>query len=266
MNRMKLADGRQIAWSETGTGRPLVLVHGWAMSCSVFSEIRDLLSDEFRVLTPDLPGHGASDPCGDYSLCALAADLSGWLAALDLSELNLVGWSLGGQVLMQLAASQKTIRRLALVSTTPCFTGRAEWSAGLPAAQVRSMARNLRRNYEKTMGDFFALQFGQDEVSRERYREIVRFAVRGRHLPDPDVALAALETLATADQRDLPAQIEARALVMHGDTDAITPPEAGIFLGRSLPSARLSMLKGVGHAPFLSRPEEVAEQWREFLQ
>ena len=266
MKLFTLPDGRRLAWRESGAGRPVVLVHGWAMSCAVFDEIRERLAGDFRVLTPDLPGHGASQACADYSLTSLAGDLAAWLDSLALKELNLIGWSLGGQVLMQLAAGKSSVRRLGLVSTTPCFTRRDGWEAGLPAGQVRSMTRNLKRSYEKTMGDFFARQFAGEQIPRERYREIVRFAVRGGRLPAFEDALAALETLAETDQRPLLGRIEVPALVMHGGKDTITPPAAGAYLADHLPMARLVPYPDLGHAPFLSRPAEVLEKWREFLQ
>ncbi|TLM62995.1 MAG: alpha/beta fold hydrolase, partial [Deltaproteobacteria bacterium] len=67
-----------LAWRESGTGRPLVLVHGWSLSGAAFAELAASL-DGFRVLLPDLPGHGQSTPPAGVSLPALAGDLAAWL-------------------------------------------------------------------------------------------------------------------------------------------------------------------------------------------
>jgi pimeloyl-[acyl-carrier protein] methyl ester esterase len=157
------------------------------------------------------------------------------------------------------------LRRLILVGTTPRFTAAADWPAGLPELQVRAMARDLKRNYLKTMGDFFALQFAGEAMPRERYRRIVDFAVRGGGLPQPEVALAALETLRREDQRSALGKVEMPVLVQHGELDRITLPAAADYLAAQLPAARLDLLPGVGHAPFLSRPQEVCRRWRDFL-
>jgi pimeloyl-[acyl-carrier protein] methyl ester esterase len=264
---LTLCDGRRIAWREAGSGPPLVLLHGWAMSGAVFGEALLSLSDDFRVLAPDLRGHGGSDEGDGYALGAFASDLREWAHTLDLRELAVAGWSLGGQVAMALhSLLRPRVRRLILIGTTPRFAAGDGWRHGLPDVQVRAMGRDLRRNYLKTMEDFFALQFEGESLERERYREIVRFAVRDGRLPDPGVAREALETLRTSDQRLDLAALDSPALVMHGDIDRIVPPEAGRFLAEHLPSASLELLPATGHAPFLSRPQEVFEKWRDFLR
>jgi pimeloyl-[acyl-carrier protein] methyl ester esterase len=266
MKKLTLADGRSLAWREAGSGPPLVLLHGWSMSSAVFAEVIEELAADFRLLAPDLRGHGASAPGAGYALADFAADLADWLQTLDLHDAALAGWSLGGQVALELVpAVRDRLRRLILVGTTPRFTAAADWPAGLPDLQVRALARDLRRHYLKTMGDFFALQFAGEAMSRERYRRLVDFAVRAGRLPEPETALAALETLRTADQRGALAGIDLPVLVQHGELDRITLPAAAGYLAAQLPAATLELWPGVGHAPFLSRPREVCRRWREFL-
>jgi pimeloyl-[acyl-carrier protein] methyl ester esterase len=266
MKKLTLADGRQIAWREAGSGSTLVLLHGWSMSSAVFTEVIEELSADFWLLAPDLRGHGGSDPGTGYGLADFAADLAEWIQVLDLREVALVGWSLGGQVALELCpALRERLRRVILVSTTPRFTAAADWAAGLPNLQVRAMARDLKHNYLKTMGDFFALQFAGEELPRERYRRIADFAVRGGRLPEPEVALAALETLRLGDQRSGLGAINVPALVQHGELDRITLAGAADYLAEHLPAAKLELLPGIGHAPFLSQPQEVCRRWREFL-
>jgi len=266
LKKLTLTDGRQIFWREAGSGPVVVLLHGWSMSSAVFSEAIEEMAADFRLLAPDLRGHGGSDPGTGYGLAAFAADLAEWIQLLDLREVALVGWSLGGQVALELCpAIRERLRRLVLVGTTPRFTAAMDWTAGLPDLQVRAMARDLKRNYQKTMGEFFARQFEGEELPRERYRRIADFAVHGGRLPEPEVALAALETLRLADQRSCLAGVDVPALVQHGELDRITLPGAADFLAGHLPAAELQLLPGIGHAPFLSRPQEVCRRWREFL-
>lgn len=263
---LRLPDGRRIAWREAGSGTPLVLVHGWSGSSAVFAETIENLSQDYRVLAPDLRGHGNSDGGEGYALGDFAADLRLWMEALDLRDASLLGWSLGGQTVMAAFPSLRPrVRRLLLVGTTPRFTACDGWSHALPEGQVRAMARDLRRNYLKTMGDFFSLQFAGEEIPRDRFRAIVDFAVREGRLPDPEVALAALETLREADQRPELSEIDPPVLVVHGDRDRIVPHGAGSYLAAHLPNANLATVSGAGHAPFLSRPQELFHLCRDFL-
>jgi len=265
MKELRLADGRLLAYREAGGGPPLVLVHGWSMSSAVFAEALENLSDRFRILAPDLRGHGGSQEGPGYGFADFADDLEEWITALDLRDAVLGGWSLGGQVLLELyPAVRRRLRRLLLIGTTPCFTAKDGWPEGLPAGQVRAMARDLKRNYPKTMGDFFALQFAGEQIGRERYRRIVDFAVRRGRLPEPGVALATLEALRQEDQRQRLSGIDCPVLVMHGELDRITPAGAARNLSALLPQGELALFTGSGHAPFMSRPDEAFRLWREF--
>lgn len=266
MKQWRCKDGRILSYAEAGSGSPLVLLHGWGMSSAVFNEALLELSDEFRVLAPDLPGHGSSTAASDYSLEALADDLLEWLAGLDLSDIRLLGWSLGGQIALRLAAgAEQRLSRLLLVSTTPRFVADAEWPNGLPDGQVRIMARGLRRRFAATLDDFFAQQFGADELSDQR-RQLLQQVAPAVWPPQPEAALAALETLRRSDLRDRLAALVVPTLVLHGEQDAIIPPAAGRYLAGQLPQARLQILPGLGHAPFLSRPQDSFQLWREFCR
>ncbi|WP_432821042.1 alpha/beta fold hydrolase [Trichloromonas sp.] len=266
MKSFTLPDGRRLTWREAGAGRPLLLLHGWAMSSAVFAEAMESLAEDFRVLAPDLRGHGGSDAGDGYGFADFAADLRLWLQSLGIGRFSLLGWSMGGQVAIELCQSAAgPVDRLILVGSTPRFAAGDGWEHGLPDVQVRTMARNLNRNYLKTMGSFFELMFAGETLTGERYRQVIDRVVRAGRLPEPQVALAALDTLRTIDQRPLLAGIACPTLVMHGDLDQVTLPAAGRCLAETIPGARLALLPGLAHAPFLSRPQQVFRLWREFL-
>lgn len=258
-------DGRRLIWYEAGHGPPLVLLHGWSISAAAFLELAHLLSADFRLLMPDLPGHGRSMPSPQQTLPGLAAELGCWLSAVAPGAVSLGGWSLGGMLALELSLQHPlTIKRLALMSTTPRFTSGQGWSSGLPASQVKALARNLERRFEATLADFFALAFAGEIIPAERQRIIRAFAVKRSPVPDKAVALQWLEILANQDQRELLSKITQNTLVLHGELDQIAPVSAGKALADMLPSGHFLGLAGVGHAPFLSRPEEVASVLREF--
>lgn len=262
-----LPDGRRLSWYEAGAGRPIVLLHGWSMSALVFAEMVQRLSGQFRLLVPDLPGHGHSDPATIASFDAMAEDLAAWIKARTDGPVCLAGWSLGGMLAMAMASrALAPIERLILIGTTPRFTHEEGWTAGLPATQVRALVRNLERRFEATLGDFFALAFEGENIPRERLLAIREFAVKRGRLPLKETATSLLGLLVAQDQRPLVPRIVQPTLVLHGQQDRITPVDAGRHLSASLPDGRMIEFAGVGHAPFLSRPDEAAALIGEFCR
>jgi pimeloyl-[acyl-carrier protein] methyl ester esterase len=242
----------------------MVLLHGWSLSGAAFSELAGLL-DGFRVLLPDLPGHGHSSPPSPATLPALADDLAAWLTAVVPGPIVLGGWSLGGMVALELATRQAaSIDRLLLLATTPRFTTAADWPHGLPALQVRALCRNLGRRFEATLAEFFALTFADGEVDAPRLRTIRAFAVRPGGLPERAAAAALLDLLREQDQRSVLAQVTCPTLVIHGSLDRLTPLAAGTALAAALPLGQLQEVAGAGHAPFWTQPLVVAGAIREF--
>jgi pimeloyl-[acyl-carrier protein] methyl ester esterase len=264
-NRCNLPDGRVLTWYEAGRGKPLVLLHGWAMSAAVFSEVVALLAADFHLLVPDLPGHGRSAPAAQNNLAGISEILVSWLAAVVKGPLGLVGWSLGGMLSLEIARQQVLpVDRLVLVSTTPRFTLGDGWDFGLPLAQVRALARNLERRFEATLADFFALSFAGEQIDSERLLTIRRFAVKRSPLPGHAAARGLLDVLAAQDQRASLAEIQQPALILHGDQDRIAPVAAGQYLAERLPRGNFSSFAGIAHGPFLSQPMTAAAQIREF--
>src|SRR6478752_4298442 len=103
MKRITL-HGNELAYTDFGTGRPIVFVHGLMSSSRTWTAQLDRLADRHRVVAPDLFGHGESaKPAGDYSLSAHAASLRDLFDALGIVDATLVGHSLGGGIALQMA-------------------------------------------------------------------------------------------------------------------------------------------------------------------
>ena len=261
---LKFVDGRQLSWYEVGQGQPLVLLHGWSISADAFAEVAPLLSDGYRLLIPDLPGHGESSPAVSDDIPGLSADIIAWLDAVTDVPFALVGWSLGGMISINIASSGSCpVKNLTLIGTTPRFTKSGDWDYGLPATQVRVLARNLKRRYEATLGEFFSLSISGEIITSERLRTIRNFAVRNSQLPDKAVAENLLGQLAAQDQRGALASIECPVLVIHGENDHVSPVDAGRYLATAVPNGRMAEFPGVGHAPFWSQPKKFVDCLRE---
>jgi pimeloyl-[acyl-carrier protein] methyl ester esterase len=253
MEQLTTSAGVQISYRDFGTGRPLIFMHGWLMSQRVW-EYQAPLAETFRVIMPDLRGHGMSVG-GEFSYDGCVADLQELIGFLGLEKAVVVGWSMGAQLALRLCKSLcHRIAGLVLVGGTPLFCSAEGYLHGVPPAEARSMALVLRKNFTRTAGDFFRGMFSAEELEHNDIAGLARTVV-GR-LPEPSVALAALDELVRTDLRGLLPEIDVPVLLMHGDADRICLPGAADYLRASLSDARLHVFTGSGHAPFLTRCAE----------
>ncbi len=267
IKRLSLADGRTMNWREAGQGPTLVLMHGWAMTGAVFSELAGRLSNAYRVLMPDLPGHGHSSAPVTATLEQMAADLGEWLKHMTAAPCLVCGWSLGGMIAMQMvAAGLASAQGLVLMATTPQFTRAEDWPFGLSPAEVKLLDRNLAKDFHKALGGFFHQMFAGENLPVERLRAIRKFAIYPEAVPKEAMVRGVLRIFAMQDQRCLLNRIPCPVLVLHGSADQIVPVGAGRFLAGALAQARLQEYPGIGHAPFFSQPAMVAEDIRSFAQ
>ncbi len=112
------AKGTAIVWTEMGEGPPLVLLHGLGDSHRTWRRVAPLLARHFRVIMPDMPGHGLSErPDAPYTLAWYADTLIDWMAAIGLDDAHLCGHSFGGGVAQwMILVDSSRIRKLALVA------------------------------------------------------------------------------------------------------------------------------------------------------
>jgi pimeloyl-[acyl-carrier protein] methyl ester esterase len=245
-----------------GHGPDLVLLHGWGMNLRVFDALVEALAAHFTITAIDLPGHGASP--WDPGLESHEAYLETLLAALPPRS-HLLGWSLGGQWALRLAArAPARIDSLVLIATTPRFVATADWPWGLTPAVLEQFAQALRSDYRRTVADFLELQVRGSAHAQEVLANLTA-ALHAHGDAQPQALAAGLEQLEGSDLRALSTGIEAPALVIAGQHDRVTPPAAGEALARLLPRARLLSIARAAHAPFLSHTELVANEVRTSL-
>ncbi|MHB9100472.1 MAG: pimeloyl-ACP methyl ester esterase BioH [Sulfuricella sp.] len=273
-----------------GAGPDLALIHGWGMHGGVWDGVRDTLAQRFRLHLVDLPGYGASPgEIGDrpqfhesrnWGLSPISLERLARVVAAALPEkVQVCGWSLGGQVALEMALLfPGQIERLVLTATTPCFTVREDWPWAVRREVLLEFASALETDYEGTLKRFLALQARTEIVVRplfhesrnrglttisvlKRLREIL-FA-RGR--PDVQTLRAGLNILLESDLRDRVATVKTPTLLLHGGRDMLTPVGAAHWLAEQMPEVRLEVLSGAAHAPFLSHPGEFTEIVTGFL-
>ena len=241
---------------------PLVLLHGWGMNLRVFDGVREQLGAAHAVTAIDLPGHGRSPWNGECTAAQLLAQLMPCIPRAA----TLIGWSLGGQLALQLAQMPSlAVRGLVLIATSPRFVASADWPHAMPAATLQRFAAQLAGNADQTVADFLELQL-RGSANAPAVRASLQRALRAHGHARPEALRVGLEMLARDDWRQLARSLQVPALVIAGQYDRVTPPGAAAALAQLLPTARLIALRRAGHAPFLSHPQETAEALLAFLR
>lgn len=238
--------------------RDVVLLHGWGSSAMVWKDLRARLGRRFRVHTPDHLGLWEAPGCTPERVAES-------LARRAPRRCHVVGWSLGGQVALAWAQRRPhQVRRVALISTTPCFTRRPGWTCAVAPEVLNYFVRALKINFHATLEMFAQLQVQNDERARLVIAELKQRLPRDG-TRDAKALIGGLSMLLHADLRGRLATIAQPVFVLHGARDRVIPPAAGRRLAIALPDARLALLRGCAHAPFLSQPRRVARMLQGFF-
>ena len=187
------------------------------------------------------------------------------LSAQFTEPLALCGWSMGGQIATRWALRDpRQVQRLVLVASTPCFAERADWQHGMPQDTLRQFAAELEQDYAATLRRFLGLQVRGSEGERELLAAL-RASLSSRGEPDPDALRAGLDILRDLDLRDALPEVRQPALVIAGERDRLSPPQASHYLAQAMPNARAVEIRGAAHAPFLSHRDEFLKQVLDFM-
>ncbi|HMH48660.1 MAG TPA: alpha/beta fold hydrolase [Candidatus Acidoferrum sp.] len=236
-------------------GPPIVLLHGLGSSSSDWRFQLPALSAAYRVIAPDLRGHGRSPRgAGRLTVATLAADVAALLQSLAAPPAHVVGLSLGGCVALALALDHPArVRSLTLVNTFarpvtagPRGTLRLLARLGLLAcAPMRTVAAHVARGL----------------FPRPDQRELYLAAVASLASNPRRTYFAALRGLARFDVSRRLAELRCPTLVMAGDRDATVPLAAKRLLQQSIPGAELIVVEDSGHVT----PCDQAERFNALL-
>ncbi|NQX29041.1 alpha/beta hydrolase [Microbacteriaceae bacterium VKM Ac-2854] len=248
-----------------GTGRPVVLIHGWPLSGESWQlQVPAFEAAGYRVVTYDRRGFGRSDkPLTGYTYDTFTEDLNALLEALDLNDVTLVGFSMGGGEVARYVSTYGTARLHSVVfasAVPPYLLKTADNPEGpLEKSKAAEMTAQLTAS-EDDFYDEFTTQFysvdGVLKVTEEQRQEAIALAKQSKK----HAALAAMAAFASTDFREDLAAVSVPTLVIHGDGDATVPFEgSGARTHAAIPGSELVVIAGAPHGVTVSHPE----QWNE---
>jgi non-heme chloroperoxidase len=246
-----------------GSGPPIVFIHGWSMSGRFFRRQVDGLADRFRVVVPDLRGHGASEKVGHgHTVPQYAADLHAILAVLSVQRPVLVGWSMGAMVGYEYlrAFGRDQVAGLVIVDQPPSDFAWADYEFGVFTMEdLRDMNEQLQLDQAAVVDEFTRLMVHEPDEDTQAWMaaEILRVP--------PVIASTILLDQTLRDYRSFLPQIDVPALVLFGEDDKLTSPRAGAFIADRIPDARLRTFAASSHCPFWEESEAFNEAVAAFV-
>lgn len=262
------ASGEHLWYEERGEGQPVLLLHGWSMSTAVWQLQLEQLAASYRLIAPDLRGHGrSSSQFLTYDFPDFSSDLCALCEQRELSDVIVVGWSMGGQIAIHAAEKLSPYSAgMVLVATTPCFTASPEFPYGLGSGESHGMKVKVQRNLRRALDGFHSQLFAPGELASTNITEAIRTLLSEVSLPDQQAALQALEALISSDLRTKLKDITMPVLVMNGEYDRICLPLASQYLQEHISGAGQHIFAGCGHAPFLTRSTEFNTELSRFIR
>lgn len=246
---------------------PILLVHGWGASSSYWRLAAEALSETRRVLVPDLPGTGRSQPVAKpQGMYEQATSLRRILDALEVERVHVVGHSMGGAMGILLADWEgQRVERLVLTSLC-LFTSDAERQFFKVLVRTFRVMMGLRKTplaalslFEKMMTSRYFYRIPpQTELVSQLYQDFLRLdgpsaIACAAGAIDPAIDLAA-------------ARVQAPTLLLVCRQDRLMPVHNVNFTANQIPRCQVHWMEGSGHLPMLERPSEYVRLLRDFLQ
>lgn len=261
-------NGRNIGYEESGSGEPLVLIHGGVSDRHQYDIFRPLLGDGIRAIaydqrdTRENPYEG-----GSYTIRDLAEDLANFLTAMGLDKAHILGHSYGGTIAMMAAIHfPERIQSVILAGTTPSVEMAEETVKGVLAnnAKMNATTALAGEDREDTAMDQHLLPLGITQDKRNDPQVLAEVKAVIRSGPPESLERRLMATVGH-DCRDELHRITAPTMVLHGAQDLLADPEGAKLMAERIKGSKLVLLPDMGHSLTIQHRREVAPIVREFV-
>ena len=246
---------------DEGSGPAIVFLHGMGADHTMWNGVLPRLSDRFRVLAPDLRGHGRSTvpQSAGYRFEDLEADVLALLDQRQTPSAHLVGLSAGAQLALKLGLDAPAHVR------SVCLVGGAVYTDG----HMRAVAARWAETYDRDGPDALAIRLLKDLYYPDWIEAHMEFADRVREeVPRHDYRAAVRwgREVASFDERGRIATLRPPALMIQGMDDEVVDASHGRILRQSIPGSKIRIFAQTGHMVPIERPEETAEAIEAFVR
>jgi len=283
------SDHVKLYYEDRGKGKPVILLHGLTASRVHFQKQIPELAKKFRVIAYDLRGHGDSErPEHGLTLKRFGKDLYELIDYLELSDVSLVGWSMGVHVIFEYIKqfTSKNLRKICIIDMTPRLMKTDGWEYGLRGGLSRKFgdfthtdnllalsamcedwnlySRQLveRLFDKKLLNDKLEFNFQENFKGKEEMEWMYIEAQRNT----PHVIINMWISLAMQDYRSILPQISVPCLITYGEGSNYYAPANSEYMKEKIPGSKLVAFPGCGHALHLQDPEMFNRELLSFLE
>ena len=230
-----------------GEGYPIVMLHGWAMNLKIFEPFVELFNiKKYKFILIDLPD------MNDVMIWEeVIEEIDGSLKKISIKEFDLFGWSLGGQIAIDIYLKNKTlVNQLYLVATTPQFVNSEQWKLGLEKNIFENFSTGILSDSKKTLNKFFNLQL----IGQENKKDLLNFL--DSNVSKEKINISSLHNylkhMETKNYNNALEHISCQVNLISGKKDKIVPIESQYELLKLIKNKRHLFIDEASHIPFLS--------------
>ncbi len=262
----------ELYYEDHGTGKPVVLIHGWPLSgASWEKQVTALLAAGHRVITYDRRGFGrSSQPSTGYDYDTFAEDLHKFVTKLDLRDFALVGFSMGGGEVARYLSTygSKLVTKAVFIASIPPFLLKtADNPEGVDGSVFEGIKKAIAADRPAFLTAFFKDFYNVDVLGGTRISDqVVQYSWNIGVGASGKGSLDCVPAWGTDFRKDLP-RIDVPTLVIHGDADRILPIAAtGIRTHKAVKGARLLVVEGGPHGLTWTHADKVNPELVDFLR
>jgi non-heme chloroperoxidase len=264
-------DGTKLHVKDMGQGRPVILIHGWPLTGDMFEyQTVALLESGFRVITYDRRGFGQSGhPASGYTYDTFADDLAAVIDGLELQNVSLVGFSMGGgeiaRYLSRHGASK--VSRAVLVASVAGYLLKDESNPdGVDASVFEGMKKDIRKDRFDFLQSFAKTFYGVGLVTSPVSQGVLDWSFVLGVMASPKATIDCVDAFAKTDFRPDFAAFTIPTLVIHGTGDKTVPIDpTGRAAANGIAGAKLIEYDGEPHGLFATVPDRLNQDLIEFL-